>query len=240
MSSIRLLLVVKLSSLESISLTKEDAHYLMNVMKVKSGDVIRAYNEHDGEWVCKIEVENKRNIFLIPFEKTDNILCKSKVILAFALLKRQNNSLIVQKATELNVREIYPLITDRTIVKTINIDKLNIVAKEASEQCGRLDIPIIHNILNLEGLLNLTKNKNVLVCHNHRDARSILDLNKIIDYNNDTVLLIGPEGGFSNEEINMFERLNMAFVKLGNYTLRAETAMIASIFAIQNLLYPIK
>ena len=67
-----------------------------------------------------------------------------------------------------------------------------------------------------------------------------LDLNKIIDYNNDTVLLIGPEGGFSNEEINMFERLNMAFVKLGNYTLRAETAMIASIFAIQNLLYPNK
>ena len=104
MSSIRLLLVVKLSSLESISLTKEDAHYLMNVMKVKSGDVIRAYNEHDGEWVCKIEVENKRNIFLIPFEKTDNILCKSKVILAFALLKRQNNSMrnnLIDKDIEL-------------------------------------------------------------------------------------------------------------------------------------------
>ena len=62
----------------------------------------------------------------------------------------------------------------------------------------------------------------------------------VVLLNNDTVLLIGPEGGFSNEEINMFERLNMAFVKLGNYTLRAETAMIASIFAIQNLLYPNK
>ena len=145
------------------------------------------------------------------------------------------NSLIIQKATELNVREIYPLITDRTIVKNINIDKLNIVAKEASEQCGRLDIPEIHNILDIRKLSCIAKNKNFIICHNCRDAISILDLNKKIDYNRDSILLIGPEGGFSNEEINMFEHLDITFVKLGNYTLRAETAIIASIFTIQNL-----
>ena len=235
MSNIRLLIAVTLHNSEKISLKKDDAHYLINVMKVRHGDVIKAYNERDGEWFCKIELENKRNIFLIPFEKTDNTLCKSKVILAFALLKRQNNSLIIQKATELNVREIYPLITDRTIVKNINIDKLNIVAKEASEQCGRLDIPEIHNILDIRRLSSIAKNKNFIICHNCRDAISILDLNKKIDYNRDSILLIGPEGGFSNEEINMFEHLDITFVKLGNYTLRAETAIIASIFTIKNL-----
>ncbi len=235
MSNIRLLLANTLHNLEKIPLKKDDAHYLINVMKVRHGDIIKAYNECDGEWSCKIELVNKRNAFLIPFEKTDNTLCKSKIILAFALLKRQNNSLIVQKATELNVREIYPLITDRTIAKNINIDKLNIVAKEASEQCGRLDIPKIHNTLDIEKLSSIAKNKNFIICHKCRDAISILNLNKKIDCSKDSILLIGPEGGFSNEEINMFEHLNITFVKLGDYTLRAETAVIASIFAIQNL-----
>ena len=235
MSNIRLLIAVTLHNSEKISLKKDDAHYLINVMKVRHGDVIKAYNERDGEWFCKIELENKRNIFLTPFEKTDNSLCKSKVILAFALLKRQNNSLIIQKATELNVREIYPLITDRTIVKNINIDKLNIVAKEASEQCGRLDIPKIQNILDVDKLLDMAKNKNFIICHNCSDAIGILDLRGKIDCDEDTILLIGPEGGFSNEEINMFKHLNITFVKLGNYKLRAETAIIAAIFAIHNL-----
>ena len=235
MSNIRLLIADTLHNSEKISLKKDDAHYLVNVMKVRHADVIKAYNERDGEWFCKMELENKRNIFLIPFEKTDNSLRKSKVILAFALLKRQNNSLIIQKATELNVREIYPLITDRTIVKNINIDKLNIVAKEASEQCGRLDIPKIHNILDIGKLLNMAKNKNFIICHNCSDAISILDLREKIDYNEDTILLIGPEGGLSSEEIDMFEHLNITFVKLGKYTLRAETAIIAAIFTIQNL-----
>ena len=235
MSNIRLLIATTLHNLEKIALKKDEAHYLINVMKARHGDVIKAYNERDGEWFCKMELENKRNVFLIPFKKTDNILRKSKVILAFALLKRQNNSLIIQKATELNIREIYPLITDRTIVKNINIDKLNIVAKEASEQCGRLDIPKIHNILDIGKLSSIAKNKNFIICHNCSDAISILDLREKIDYNKDSILLIGPEGGFSNEEINMFEHLDVTFVKLGNYTLRAETASIAAIFAIQNL-----
>lgn len=235
MSNIRLLIPAKWYNLEKISLDKDDVHYLINVMKVRNGDVIKAYNECNGEWLCKINVSTKRDIFLIPFEKTASILDKSRIILAFALLKRQNNGLIIQKATELNVKEIYPLITDRTITKKLNIDKFNIVAKEASEQCGRLDIPKIHNILDIRKLSSIAKNKNFIVCHNHCDAISILDLKKKLDRNKDTILLIGPEGGFSNEEINMFRCLNVTLLKLGNYTLRAETAAITSIFAVYNL-----
>ena len=121
----------------------------------------------------KSKFENKNQAILLPIEQIITSQNKSNVILAFSLLKRQNNHLVIQKATELNVKEIYPIITDRTIVKNTNLDKLALVAKEAAEQCGRLEIPIIHNILNLEILLKKVNMKNLVVCNKNQHSVNI-------------------------------------------------------------------
>jgi 16S rRNA (uracil1498-N3)-methyltransferase len=235
MSNIRLYIVNPIIHLVNIPLNKQDSNYLLNVMRIQDGRTIKAFNKLSGEWICKVKIENKNQAILLPVEQIITSQNKSNIILAFSLLKRQNNHLVIQKATELNVKEIYPIITDRTIVKNTNLNKLALVAKEAAEQCGRLEIPIIHNILNIEILLKEVNMKNLVVCNKNQHSVNILDLNQKIDYTQDTLVLIGPEGGFSTNDISLLKNTNAIFVNLGNYILRAETAIITSIFSIQNL-----
>lgn len=235
MSNIRLYIATPIIHLVSISLNKSDLNYLLNVMRVKDDETIKAFNSFSGEWICKVKIKNKNLAALLPIEQISTSQNKPNLILAFSLLKRQNNHLVIQKTTELNIKEIYPIVTDRTVVKNTNLDKLSLVAKEAAEQCGRLEIPIIHNILDLEKLLKKINMKNFVVCNKNQNSINILDLNQKIDYTQDTLVLIGPEGGFSTNDINLLKTTNAIFVHLGNYTLRAETAIITSIFSIQNL-----
>ncbi|MSO13899.1 RsmE family RNA methyltransferase [Rickettsiales endosymbiont of Trichoplax sp. H2] len=235
MSNIRLYIESPILHLVEIPLNKPNLNYLLNVMRIKDEETIKAFNIFSGEWICKVKIKNKNLATLLPTKQISTSQNKANVILAFSLLKRQNNHLVIQKATELNVKEIYPIITDRTIVKNTNLNKLSLVAKEAAEQCGRLDIPIIHNILNLDILLKEVNMKNFVVCNKNQHSINILDLNKKIDYTQDTLVLIGPEGGFSTNDISLLKNTNATFVNLGNYTLRAETAIITSIFSIQNL-----
>lgn len=233
-SNLRLFIPGQIVGMSRIQLEKPDIHYLLNVMKVKNQEEINIFNERDGEWVAKVNILTKENVFLLPIKNTRIDITASKVVLAFALLKRQNNSLVIQKATELNVREIYPMITERTIVKTANIEKLKLVAKEAAEQCGRLNIPKIHNTLNTDELIRKSKQNNIILCNNKEESEHILKLQTKIDYKKDSVILIGPEGGFSqNEFVYLNSSANVFNVSLGKLTLRAETAAITSLFLIQ-------
>jgi 16S rRNA (uracil1498-N3)-methyltransferase len=236
MSNLRLYLPIKIVATQEIPLSKEDIHYLLNVMKIKNHEEIRAFNRECGEWVCKINIVSKQNVFLMPIENSKKSANPSKIILAFASLKRNNTSLVIQKATELNVREIYPLITERTIARDANIEKLNLVAKEAAEQCGRLDIPKIHNILDINELVKKTTSANLILCDGTQKSEPVLELRNKLDYQKDSVVLIGPEGGLSQNERNHLSSLANCFcTNLGGLTLRAETASIAALFAIQAL-----
>ncbi|WPX96528.1 RsmE family RNA methyltransferase [Candidatus Bandiella euplotis] len=234
MSALRLFLAPSIVKDQQIRLERENIHYLLNVMKVKNQEDVYIFNDKDGEWLSKVDIISKNNVFLIP---TINIRMPSnlsKIILAFSLLKRQNNSLVVQKATELNVREIYPIVTKRSIVRDINIEKFYLVAKEAAEQCNRLDIPKIHNILSIGELITKAENANLILCDNKQTSEAVLKLEKKLNYQNDSAILIGPEGGFSSQEVEQLNCLaNCYNVSLGELTLRAETAAISAMFAVQ-------
>ena len=236
MSNLRLFIPDQISETETIQLQKADAHYLLNVMKVKNQEKIRIFNEHDGEWVSIVNITSKNSAFLTPVNNIKKGGGTSKVILAFSLLKRNNTSLVIQKATELNVREIFPIITERTIVRDAHIEKLHLIAKEAAEQCGRLDIPKIHNILSINELVKKTAGANLILCDGQQNSEPILKLQTKLDYQKDSVVLIGPEGGFSQNELSYLNsHSNCFYANLGALTLRAETASIAALFAIQVL-----
>ena len=234
LSNLRLFISAQIGQGAKIQLEARDIHYLINVMKINDKEEINIFNEHDGEWTSRIRILSKNDVYLEPISNIKKLATPSKVILAFALLKRQNTSLVIQKATELNVCEIYPILTERTIVRNANIEKLKLIAKEASEQCGRLDIPKIHHILDVNEVIKRNKNNNIILCDNKQKSEHILQLQEKIECKKDSVIFVGPEGGFSQAELIYFHSLKNVFsVSLGALTLRAETAVITSLFSIQ-------
>ena len=111
-NNLRLFIPVQITKRSKIQLKSADIHYLTNVMKIRNQEEINIFNEHDGEWISQVHIVSKSDVFLQPIKNVRKTTVASKVILAFALLKRQNNSLVIQKATELNAREIYPILTE--------------------------------------------------------------------------------------------------------------------------------
>ena len=237
MANIRLFYPNNIYADSFLELNDSDYHYLINVMKVKVGQEIKVFNSTDGEWVAKVSVGKINKIGLVPLRVLHNKINKSNVTLAFSLLKRLNNNLVIQKATELNVKEITPIICDRTIVRKCSISKYQIIAKEAAEQCGRIDIPKINETVDLKSLIYKRKNSTVIICSNHDDSLTMQQLQNNINNNQENILVIGPECGFSDEEMKYFSSLsNLYFLNLGEFTLRAETAVIVALFALQQLM----
>ena len=213
-------------------------HYLLNVIKLKKGQHIHIFNENDGEWLAQIQFQGKKNIMLLVQEQiSKKKIQKFNSILAFSLLKKQNNSLIITKATELNVKEIYPIITDRSIVREINIDRYNKIAIEAAEQCGRLSVPIIHEATSLKKLLLKKEKSHIIICNNQQQSPHISTVLKKINMQEETIIITGTEGGFSNAEIATLEDNKLLHhANLGDLILRAETACIFSLSA-YNVIY---
>ncbi|MEI6553333.1 MAG: RsmE family RNA methyltransferase, partial [bacterium] len=152
------------------------------------------------------------------------------VTILMSLIKNDNFDLVLQKATELGVSEIIPLITDRTIKKDLNMVRSERILIEASEQCGRSDVPVIAPVRRLsEALSELTSSKNkgigAFVCN--MDGLDIRNVLKKKNSYTDLVFFIGPEGGWSPKELKMFEDAKIKSVKINQNVLRAETAVIA-------------
>jgi 16S rRNA (uracil1498-N3)-methyltransferase len=214
------------------------AHYIVNVIKLKDGQHIHIFNEHDGEWLAQIQIQSKKNIILLVQEQIrKKKIQKFNLTLAFSLLKKQNNSLIITKATELNVEEIHPIITDRSIVREINLERYNKIAIEAAEQCGRLSVPKIHEAISLKKLLLKKEKSHIIICNNQQPSPHISTVLQKINMQEETIIITGPEGGFSNAEIATLEGNRLLHhAGLGDLILRAETACIFSLSA-YNIIY---
>jgi len=210
------------------------AHYLINVLRMKDGQYLHIFNHNDGEWLAQIQLQKKKQLAILVRKPiaNKNIQKRFNIILAFSLLKKQNNSLIITKATELNVKEIYPVITDRSIVREINIPRYNKIAIEASEQCGRLSIPIIHEAVSLKKLLSKKDKSHIIVCNSQQPYPHISGVLKKINMQEEIIIITGPEGGFSDTEIVHLKNKELLYnASLGDLTLRAETACISSLSA---------
>lgn len=158
---------VNLSLLDNkyIYLTRNQTHYLNNVMRKKVGDEILCFNGNDGEWFCRIVEIAKKETKVKIIEQTKKQPQDVDLWLCFALVKNTPLTNIIQKATELGVSKFIPIMTERTNVKKINMERLKTIAVEASEQSDRLSVPEIAEVTKLDDLLkNWKSDRSLIFC----------------------------------------------------------------------------
>ena len=162
---IRLYCNQKLSLNNIIVLNKNDTHYLKNVMRCKKNDQVNLFNENDKEFYSKILEIKKYETILEIFELSTNTEIINDIFLIFSLVKKNKMDFIIQKATELGVRKIFPILTERSSIRDINPSRMIAIAKEASEQSNRISIPEISNLMTLQELLEQwNKKKKYFIC----------------------------------------------------------------------------
>ena len=232
--SIRIFLNIFFKKTDFFTIIEKQAHYLINVMRVKVGSIILVFNGYEGEY--KVEIINKKNniISCKVIEKVRAQYYEPELNLIFSLVKKDRIFNIIEKCTELGVTCFQPIVTERTQNFNYNIKKIDAYAIEASEQTRRLTIPKINPVKKLNTLLNnWHKNEIILLC-NENDGIPIMKIrNKL---SKPVSILIGPEGGFSRDELEGF--LNFEFItsiSLGPRILRSDTAAISMVASYQSI-----
>ena len=206
-------------------LDKSQSHYLNKVMRIKENEFFSLFN-NKGEWEAKI-----LKIFkgLVEFEIIKQLRQKENMKdlwLAFSPIKSNYQNFMIQKATELGVTKFLPIIFDRTIVRSINVERLKKIVIEASEQSNRINIPSIEQTQNLESFLN--SNLVDLIFTDLNSTNKKIDKSKLT--NKPICIIVGPEGDFSElerEKILTFKGVQT--VKINENILRSETAVISAI-----------
>ena len=227
MSNIRLFFSESLSLNLTAKLDKSQSHYVNKVMRIKVNETFSLFNS-GGEWEAKI-IEISKNI--VEFNITKQLRQKEntkEVWLAFSPIKSNYFNFMIQKATELGVTKFIPIITDRTIIRKINSNRLEKIIIESSEQSNRLKIPILEKVIPLENFIKNNQKLNIIFGDLNTDNKNI-NIKKLSD-NNPICILIGPEGDFTEEERQkILELKNIQCLKINNNILRAETAAISMI-----------
>ena len=225
MSNIRLFFSNSITTGMTNMLDKSQSHYLNKVMRVKENELFSLFN-NKGEWEAKILKISKG---LVEFEIIKQLRQKENMKdlwLAFSPIKSNYQNFMIQKATELGVTKFLPIIFDRTIVRSINIERLKKIAIEASEQSNRINIPSIEKTQNLESFLN--SNLVNLIFTDLNSTNKKIDKSKLTS--KPTCIIVGPEGDFSElerEKILTFKGVQT--VKINENILRSETAVISAI-----------
>lgn len=226
----------ELGTNNNIEIKGEDAHHIIKVLRYKLGDVIKISNGQDLEGTGVIEEVDKKNIKIKIriIEKNNIVKIRPVLSLYQGLLKGDKMDFVIQKNTELGVARIIPLITQRTVVdlsdKKIEARALRWekIAKQASKQCMRPDMPRVEPVLNFnEALVDAKKHQKVLIPWELEKSVSLKNVLKPIDKSICNIaVLIGPEGGFSEEEVKIAIMEGFEPVSLGPRILRSETASI--------------
>ena len=227
---IRIYCKEKLSLNRLIKLDQKDTHYLKNVMRCKVEDTIILFNERDLEFFTKIKSLNKKQSILHIQKKTSNFENHNDIHLIFSLVKKDQVEYIIQKSTELGVKKIFPIITERSSLKNINFSRLKLIAKEACEQSERIKMPEIMNLVSLDTLIQKWNSKRKIL---FADEILVENKKKILLNKNDFIssaLLVGPEGGFSSEENMMLKKHKFIFpITFGKGILKSDTAVVVGL-----------
>jgi 16S rRNA (uracil1498-N3)-methyltransferase len=214
----------------TISITDHDViHQWKRVFRYTTGSRVIVFDGHGSEYLSIISRMAPSGVELSILETKSIQPPVKRIVLCMSLIKKDNIDVVVQKAVELGVSEIIPVLSEHSEKKKINLIRLKKIIIEACEQSGRADIPVIHDVVTLEALFHtgiLPQEK--VVCHT--DSRTSMPFSTYVARNTKNVaLFIGPEGGFSPQEITFFEKYNVVKVSLSSHVLRAETAAIAAL-----------
>ncbi|MBN1783491.1 MAG: 16S rRNA (uracil(1498)-N(3))-methyltransferase [Alphaproteobacteria bacterium] len=198
-------------------------HYISNVMRMKVGFTLHLFNETDGEYAYTIEQTTRKEAILKQEKKIAEPFALPPLRLAFAPIRKNRLSFLIEKATELGVTELIPVVTDHTQHRDFSLERLNAIAIEATEQCERFSPPMIKEPISFADFINTEKD--FIYLDERRDIKTDSLLTLPLPQN--PLLLVGPEGGFSKEE---FEHMKTGTpVSLGKLILRAETASLKAL-----------
>lgn len=224
----------------NIKISDGDFEYLTKVMRQKIGSEINLFNGRDGDFIARIEQIEKRFLIAKITKKICDLKRAPLITLSFAPVKNVRIDFVAAKATELGVASFQPIITQHTVVDKINSERFRANIKEACEQSERNDFPQIFEIKKLDKFLNEKESadKIFILCDESGQAKKASEvLPKINEPGKEIVILIGPEGGFSEGEFAKMRGLkNLFSISLGPRILRADTAMISALTLVQEFL----
>jgi 16S rRNA (uracil1498-N3)-methyltransferase len=226
----RLFVEAPLAGGGELTLNEAQSHFLVHVLRARQGASLRLFNGLDGEWKAMILTLGKRTVTLALDGQTAPQTEVPDIWLCVAPIKRTPLDYVTQKATELGVARIQSVMTHRTIVARVNIDRMRANAIEAAEQSGRLSIPEIAEPVALEKLLSdWPVERKLMFCDEAGDAAPLAkDLQS--RQRGPWAIIIGPEGGFDPaERANLRQQSFVVPVSLGPRIMRADTAALAAL-----------
>ncbi|CAN5434146.1 16S rRNA (uracil(1498)-N(3))-methyltransferase [soil metagenome] len=211
----------------SVALDGNAAHYLISVMRVKADEIVLLFDGASGEWAAKARDIRKRDLVLECVAQTRPLETTPDFWLCAAPIKKGRIDLIAEKACELGVARLQPVLTRRAVVDKLNLDRLRAHLVEAAEQCGRTALPELSEMVKLEALLRDWPNGRHLFFADETGGAPIAEA--LGAHKGPAAFLVGPEGGFDPAEREAIRAHPAAVpVSLGPRILRAETAAIAA------------
>ncbi len=218
----------KIGGKEQISLTNPELlHQMSKVFRFKAGDTVILFDGTGGETLCEITLLTKKVAEFLVKERWEGLSSPAqKVTMYLSLIKKDNFEWVLQKGTELGVNRFVPIVSERSEKKDLNMERARKIVVEATEQSGWASVPEVCEPVSLNDILEQKDSilENLIVFHVEGITfeKSVVMVGK-----NPLGVLIGPEGGFSEKEIELFKSKNIPIYSLGKQTLRAETAGVA-------------
>ena len=231
-AKIRLYVQGKLEVNKEIQIESKQYHYLTNVMRRKTNDILLIFNEIDGEFISEIINISKKNMTIKLFQKIKEPEKKVDIWVVFAPVKKSSTDLIVQKATELGASCLIPVVTERTITRNINLKRMEEIVIESSEQCERITIPEIKPIQKLDDMIDEWNQSRKIFYGDEtlRNQKEKEEIKKKDLCHRSGAILIGPEGGFSENEISFLKSKEFVIpINLGPRILRSDTAVVSGL-----------
>ncbi len=205
-------------------------HQWKKVFRLGTGDNVILFDGSGREYTCKIEMLSKESAQISVGESRTVPTAKKDVWLCMAIVKKDNFEWIVEKGTEIGVNHFVPVVAERSEKKDLNMERLIKIAREASEQSGRGTVPKIHPVMTLEDIFS-NSNDSFFKFPAHKiafDPEGIAMISKDTSDTEPVAIFIGPEGGWSEKEIEFFKKQEVDLKTMGNQILRAETAAVAT------------
>ncbi|MGB2323749.1 MAG: 16S rRNA (uracil(1498)-N(3))-methyltransferase [Candidatus Puniceispirillales bacterium] len=216
---------------------ENQTHYLISVLRLKDGAEVRVFNEKDGEFLAQITFISRKKITLTLHDQIRSPLVEPElnpaVTLAFAPIRRQRMEAMIEKATELGVTTLAPILTAFTQSPQINQKRLNLIMTEAAEQCERMSVPDLMEPCKLHDFCHRYGTQDMIFCNESQADDTGAHMLSFLEYrktSRPSIILIGPEGGFSDEETRfLLDQPNIHGVSLGSHILRSDTAAILAL-----------
>ncbi|MBK6491570.1 MAG: 16S rRNA (uracil(1498)-N(3))-methyltransferase [Sphingomonadales bacterium] len=227
-STPRLFVESPLADSIELSVSGPQAHYLISVMRMKIGSPIKLFDSISGEWLAEVAIIGKRDLILRVTGQLRAREAVPDIWLLAAPIKKARIDLVAEKACELGVARYQPVITRRTVIERLNMDRLRSHMVEAAEQCGRTVLPDMAEPIKLAALLRAWPTDRILYFADESGGEPFA--NAAAARQGPAAILIGPEGGFDDEERTAIRAHPQSVpISLGPRILRAETAAIAAL-----------